>query len=849
MGELFRRLRYLMRRRRYEEELASDMEFHREMSARDGGGRFGNTLRLREEARDAWGWTWIDRLAQDVRYATRKLRKSPGFTLAAVLMLALGIGVNVAVFGFFDLLVLRPMNVRDPATLVRFHRRGVQNFAFAVPYPEVAFFREHAKTLRSVLALNNTRLTMAGAGKPVNAAFVTPNFFSELGAEAWRGRALHAIRDAAPDAPAVVVLSYGFWQRQFGADPWIISKKIRLNDKPATVVGIASNEFSGLSLDRTDLWAPITQQPYFVTSSRLLTDFSVESPGVLLWGRLQPGLSPKVAEEELRSLAVQLRKEHPEDILEKESLPSEPGAYAKSLMSGTRRGSGAERRDDLYSVFALLAALCFLILAVACGNLGSLQLARGLAREREITIRVAIGAGRKRLIRQLFTESVLLALLGSAAGLSLGYLVLRSLMVMTEGPVWLNPMPDWRVIIFATGAGFLSAILFGLIPAWQTARQHHRSTSLRQCLVAAQVAGSCILLIVTGLLMRALQQATSADPGFEYRQIVSIDPGLSRHGYSPAKAQVFLDAFQNRLRSLPGVESATLAQSPPLGNVSVTAGVDVDGRHLNIQINRVDPGFFKTMKIPLLRGHNLMRGDAHAIVISDSFARAAWPGRDPLGRKFTLGEEYTVVGILGSARLVKLEDSDSVEVYFPLAAVDLPSTFVLVKTHTSPEEIARPAAVIAKSLDADIFPETQLLKTSFRRKVQSAEYSAVSVSVLGCVALLLACTGIVGLVSFAVSQRTREIGIRTALGAKPAHVLWTVLRQLTWPVAIGLALGLGAAAALSQVLRGVLYGVHHLDPTAYLAAVSVFVLAVALAALMPARRALRVDPMQALRYD
>src|SRR5580658_3064612 len=354
MNEFFRRLRYLWNRRRFDQELAGDMEFHREMAARAGSGNFGSTLRLREESREAWGWTWLDRLSQDLRYAVRMLRKSLGFTVAAVLMLAIGIGVNVAAFGFFDLIFLRPMPVRDPDTLLRFHRRTPRDFAFALPYPEMAFFREHSRTLSAVLALNPTRLAVEGEEKQLTANFVTANFFSELGATARLGRVLDPARDEAADAEPVVVLNPGFWQRHFGADPLVIGKTIHLNGKPAIVIGVASNEFSGLNLDNPALWLPITQQPYFSSGSHLLTDFSTDGSGVRMWGRLRSGLAPRAAEDELRGLAAELRKQHPTGIWENESLPSDPGGYAKSLLIGDRSGSGSEGRKDLFPIFALM---------------------------------------------------------------------------------------------------------------------------------------------------------------------------------------------------------------------------------------------------------------------------------------------------------------------------------------------------------------------------------------------------------------------------------------------------------------------------------------------------------------
>ena len=288
MNELFRRLRYLLNRGRFERELANDMEFHREMAGREGAAHFGNSLRLREEAREAWGWTWIDRFSQDLRYAARMLRKSPGFTLAAVLTLGIGIGVNVAAFGFFNLMVLRALPVRDPGTLLRFQRLSPQSYASVLPYPEMAFFREYSKTLSAVLAWNRSGLTIEGEEKPLKAHFVTANLFSELGAVPRLGRLLDPVHDEASGAEPVVVLSHGFWQRHFGADPLIAGRTIHLNGKPATVAGVASDEFSGLSLDSADVWLPITQQPYFVIGSKLLTDFSVEGSGVAVWGRLQP---------------------------------------------------------------------------------------------------------------------------------------------------------------------------------------------------------------------------------------------------------------------------------------------------------------------------------------------------------------------------------------------------------------------------------------------------------------------------------------------------------------------------------------------------------------------------------
>ena len=855
MKEFFRRLQYLLHRRRFDEELAADLEVHREMAARQGGIPLGNTLHLREEARDAWGWTWIDRFGQDLRYAARTLRKSPGFTLMAVLMLAIGTGVNIAAFGFFDFMVLRPLNVRDPATLLRFHRRSPQGYSFVLPYPEIAFFREYSKTLSAVLALDYTNLAVDGEERPLKAHFVSENWFRELGASAALGRLLEPALDAAVHAEPVVVLGHGFWKRHFGGDPSAVGRTVLFNGKPATVVGVAAAEFTGLSLGQPDIWAPLTQQPYFSPGSRLLTDFSIDIGWVQMWGRLQPGVTPQAAQEELKSLAAELHRQHPNDIWEQESIPGEPSGYAQSLMTGGRRGTGTEERDNIYPVAAMVGTLTLLILAVACANLGSLLLARGVARRREIAIRIAVGAGRGRLVRQFMTESLMLAVLGSAMGLLMGYLLLRILMVSTGSPAWLDPTPDWRVIAFAIGVAGVTALLFGLAPALQIAQQHHRVTSMRQFLVGAQVAASCVLLIVAGLLVRALDNATSTQPGFAYRNIVAVEPELAMHGYTPARARTYFDTLRERLRRLPGVESVSLTNIPPFGNVVNTERTEIDGRVDWALADNVAPEYFQTMKIPLLRGRTFMAGETRAVIVSQSLARRFWPRADPLQQQLPVGEDaagtvkFTVVGVSGDARIAMLEDPDISEIYFPAEPDQLPGMTAVIRTAGSPESVVTAVASIAKSIDPQVLPSVQMLQPALDRKLQAARYGALAVGVLGFTALGLACLGIVGVVAYTVSQRVKEIGIRVALGDSHWHVVSPILRQFLLPVAVGLLFGVCFAAGLSRILRRVLYGVSGLDPAAYLGAIVLFAAAAALAAWLPARRALRLDPMRALRCD
>jgi predicted permease len=850
MNTLLRRLDYLLHRRRFDQELADDLEFHRDMAARHGNPPPGNALLLREEARDAWGWTWIDRLGQDLRYALRTLRRSPVFALTTIMMLAVGIGANVAVFGFFNLLVLRPLAIKDPDSLVRLHRRGLNQYSFTVPYPEAAFLREHSRTLSAVIAVNRSTVSIEGQGKPVEACFVTANYFRELGGSPSLGRGLDPVRDEPPGAEPVVVLAHGFWRSQLGADPSLVGRTIRINGKAATIAGVAASDFVGVAsgLREPAFWAPITQQPYFASGSRLLTDVSSEGPGVALWGRLAPGQNTKAAEEELASLAAELRHQYPEAIWEHERLLSEPGGYATGMMNN-RRGTGAEDRDPIYPIFALAATLTLLILAVACGNLGSVLLARGVARQREISIRVAIGAGRGRLIRQLFTESLLLASLGAGAGLALGGMVLRVLLAATGAPPWMDAAPDWRMAAFALAAGFVSAILFGLAPALQVGRQPHSAGRVRQILIGGQVAASCVLLIVAGLLVRALQSAATNSPGYDYEQVLLISPGLNANGYPSSRAQEYLGGLRQRLQSTAGVRSVALAISPPLGHITITAGTDIDDRHIDFQVNHVSPEYFETMSIPVLRGRAMRPGERHVVVVSEAFARQAWPGEDPLGKSLALGDRFTVVGISRKVHASKFGDTDSVQAYFPIEEGNWTSLSLLVSTDGSPNDFAASALAAARAQDPNLFPEVELMSRAVHEDLQGAAYSALAVSTLGLIAQLLACFGIVGVVSYTVSQRTKQIGIRLALGARPAHVLAVVLSQLAIPVCSGLFAGTMAAAGLSQVLRGRLYGLSNLDPGTYVSAIAVFVVTAALAAALPAQRALRIDPVHALHHE
>jgi predicted permease len=837
VGNFLRRIYYLLYWRRISAELQNDMEFHREMAARAGRNNFGNMLRMREQAHEAWGWTWLDRLVQDLRYGVRILQRAPGFTLVAVLVLSIGIGVNAAAFSLFDMVALKPLPVPEADRIVRLERSSPGNYTSEMAYPSFLFYRERARTLSATMAiLGVPPMQIDDDLEPASASFVTANYFTELGTRAAYGRMLDPHKDDTPDAPPVVVLSNGLWQRRFGRDPGVVGRVIRLNKKPATVVGVAPFAFVTLGGQYPDVWMPIAQQPYFVERSTILKDW--DNSSVHMWGRLAPGVSAKTAEQELRALTDEIRRQHPTAVWDGEYIHISAGGHMQVM------------QPQMYRVAAMVGALTLLILMVCCANLGGLMLARAVTRQHEFEIRVAIGAGRGRILRQLCTESILLAALGASAGLALACVVIRVVLAETDAPKWLSAWPDGRVLLFTAGMTVVTMLLLGLLPGVQVVRQRQHKMLVRQMLVGAQVAASSVLLIISALLLRATEHALFTDPGFGYEQLVSIDSQLSHHAYSAAAARAYLAQMQNRLHAVPGVTSVSLVKMPPLGHVVSNSGVVIDGRAVTVYPNWVAPGFFSTMGIPLRVGRTFYAGEKHAVIVSESFARRQWPAGNPLGQ--LLGEGATkdiVVGVAGDAHINALSDDDATEQYWPAQQDDMPDMVVIARFSGEPGSLAPAVKAISESLDPSVPPEIRQIKMLYRQNVTQIETLATIVSLVGLVAVSLAGVGIIGLVAFVVTQRTKEIAIRIALGAQPGKVLSAVLRQFRWPVIAGLAAGAGLAVLASKLLRAILFGVNNLDPASYAAAIATLAVVVALAMILPAARTLRLDLARILHCE
>ena len=500
---------------RMEKELDAELRFHFERQVADkmraglsqGEARratrleFGGLEQIKQDCRQSRGTLWLISIVQDLRFGVRILANSPGFSLTAIVVLALGIGVCNLAFSLYNIASLQTIPVRDPATLVRIQRRSPENITPGIPYASIAYYRDNAKSLAAVMAtMGGAPLVLNQDEKRINATFVTSNYFSELGGSAATGRLFDAARDNAASEP-VCVLSFRLWQRRFEGDPSIVGKAIRLGGKPATVIGVASESFANLGTDDPDIWLPLLQHSYFVEGSKPLADPKFE--GLIgMWGRLAPGVSTSRAEQEMLSLTNQLRKLYPAVIWDHEYIVITPGAHFFSFEGGP----GAP------PLLALVGLLVFLILAIACANLGGLLMARGAGRQREIQLRFDLGARKLRVFRQLLTENLLLGLLGSIAALPLSYGILRLVLLYSNAPAWMSALPDWRVFLFTMAMGIFAALLFGFLPTLQMVRRKKNRSLWHQFVVCAQVGASCVLLILAGLLVRATLHTLYSDP-------------------------------------------------------------------------------------------------------------------------------------------------------------------------------------------------------------------------------------------------------------------------------------------------------------------------------------------------
>jgi predicted permease len=818
---------------------------------------------------------WEDAMVQDIRYAVRMLVKNPGFTLMVVFTLALGIGVNTAIFTLFYS-QLRPLPIADPGAVVKleYHvaQRG-ENFSFS----DYVFFRDQTQVLSGLVASSEDKFLLGGqtAGAEVEEVvgeFVSDNYFSILGVSPIHGRTFTADENGAQGREQVVVLSHQMWQRRFGGDPNIVGQTLLLNNKPFVVIGVMGRSFA-FPEPGSRLWLPLTMRTEMLTVYRAgiaaeeRNWFGSRSfPWLDVYGRLKPGRTMEEAQAETRVLLSQLRRAWPE---------IDPRA-------GVDVWPAQRREKGLLQVMAIVMSATGIVLLIACSNIANLLLARATNQQKEIGIRLCLGATRRRVMRQLLTESLALAGLGGVAGLLLSRWCLQAVTFLWEkniGDSAINLSPDSRVLAFTFAASLLSGILSGLAPALRATRpdliaitkgetaafgSSLTRSRLRNGLVVAQVALSLVLLIPAGLLVRGLWRAFAIDPGYETKKTLIVGYGLELSGYDDARARWFNQELMDRLKAIPGVESVILGGSPfhPHGSVTLpdVEAYDSSGRQRDNGYS-VSPGFFATSGIQLTRGREFTeeeaRTGAQVVVVSEATARRLWPGEEPIGKMLRVkGGEAThlteVVGVARDAQTWHFGEIPPVFAYVPLVQRQWQDLSLLVRASRDANEIKPIVRATVREMEPTLRLRLQTPEEEFAHAkwgYLGTKVASQLTAALGLIALLLAAIGVHGVMTFSVSQRTREIGIRMALGASRRDAIRLVLGQGLRLVGVGAALGLAGGAAVSRAISIMFYGLSPLDPLTYLSIALLLAAVAVLSIYLPARRAATVDPMVALRHE
>ena len=799
---------------------------------------------------------WSERAVQDVRHAARVLTREPSFSLAAVLILSVGIGLNLTFFHLLNVTMLRPLSVSDPATLVRLQRRGPTSSSSHVPYPATQFIREHNDVLSAVLTHHRSDVVWAGdSANKVAIAFVSANWFNELGYGASLGRVFSAGIDERGDADPTVIVSDEFWRTRLGSDPAVVGRTLRLNDRVATIIGVAPSLLPDLDLQDPQMWLPIQQIDYFEPGNAFKDSWSENNTE--LYARLRPGVSPQAASDALRVTIAALAHARPNDFRADEWLEA---ATAEG------RFLHARGRQKLLAVAALFGGLTLLVLLVASANLANLVLSHALGRMREFSVRMALGASRRHVLQHIVMECGLLAALGAAGGIVVAYASARVFAATTELPRYLDFTPDGRLLIVAVVVALLAMVAFGLIPAWMVSRRdlirslrdggHQASAGLsrarfRLALVAAQVLGCCALLVVAGSMARGLQRLVLEEPGFTFDRVAVLDPSLDRHGVDSGAARAYWSQVASAIASHPDVDQVALTSVPPLGGAIHQSRYGSDSGPLSIAVMHVEPAFFSLLEIPLLAGRTFERGDdSSVVIISQRLAETMYGTRDVVGERYPRTKPTrTIVGVAADAMVAELRASNAAEEYMPLRRGDYQSAVLLAKSRSNPQHLLTLLHDAARAADGRVQPSTHLLVKEYERNLRAPALASTIAALVAGLVLTLACLGIFGVVAYAVKLRTKEIGIRRALGADTRAVFATLLRQLAWPAGSGVVAGTAAGFAASRVLAGSPFHLAIPDALAPTAALTIFVLAGLAAALVPASRAMRADPVDALRQE
>jgi macrolide transport system ATP-binding/permease protein len=807
-------------------------------------------------------------LLQDLRQALRMLRKNPLFTIAAVVTLALGIGMNTAVFSAVDALLLRPLpGVAHPEQLVQVYRTWPGDFDYgsnSVPHYFDLRERSH-DAFSDMLAWNFTPASVSFAGEPElgMGQEVSANFFSVLGVRPLRGRMFLPEEDKGPGEHPVVVISYAYWQTRFGGDPATVGKSITINGRPFTVVGIAPAGFYGpLPVVHPDFWVPLMMQPVMMPGRNWIDNRGTNFLTVV--GRLKPGVTLDRANQVMHSVLAGLRDEYPDQY--KDS--------GIKLVPQSQAGFTPQFRKAQVGLSTVIMAVVGLLLLIACVNVANLFLARASERRREMAIRLSLGARRGRIVRQLLTESIVFALIAGAAGLlvALGAMrIANGVHLPTDFPVAFDFRLDRPVLLFTFAVAIGTGLLFGLAPAIQASKPELVSavkgeaspkgearSRLSRTLVVVQIAMSILLLVSAGLFLRSLGRATALDKGFrsDHLLLATVYPALQ--GYDPAHTDAFYNDLLRRVRALPGVRNAALGEIVPLGfdnqqnSVSVPGYQPAPNELMSLDFNIVGQDYFETMGIPVLQGRGFTDQDnadgRPVMVINEHMAHRFWPGQDAIGKiVHASGADREVVGVVANGKYRSLGEPQLDYMYFPEAQVYSPVMSLHVRTDGDPSTFVSRIRTAVREIDPAIpVFDVQTMNTHLGLALMPARMAGVILGIFGALALFLAAIGIYGVMAYSVTRRAREIGIRMALGADRGQVVKMVISQGGRLIAIGTAIGLAGGFVVGHFVQGLLYGVPAADAITFVGVPVLLVGIALLATYVPARRAAAIDPMESI---
>jgi len=828
---------------------------------------------------------------QDFRYSIRTLRKSPVFLAVAVLSLAFGIGANTAIFTLINQLILQPLPVNHPEELVMLAGRGKHyggnNGPDKLSYPMYREIRDKNQVFSGMFCTypETVSATFEGHTELIGADFVSGNYFPVLGIGAAVGRVFTASDDLYQGGHPLAVLSYGYWRSRFDGDPAIVGKQIVVNGRALTIIGVSREGFDGVEPGR----APQIRIPVTMRDDLPRSNFGNLNNDRFRWaevfGRLKPGMSIQKAQAGLQPLFHQ--------IIDRE-VTEPPFAHASSLVKQEflhmwmEVMPGSKGRSNLRRVYAkpllALMGMVGLVLLIACSNLANLLIARASARQKEIAVRLAMGASRWRLVRQLLVESILLAMTGGALGVGLAIAIDRALIrFLPSGhtPLSFSSTPNWTVLGFTFAISLLAGALFGLVPALQSTRPglagtlkdqagaviRGGSAGLRKGLVVAQVSLSLLLLIGAGLFIQSLRNLKTLNPGFEIKNLVKfdVDPTLNR--YDTAWTRDYYHRLHEALSTLPGAASAAFAVVPVLEDNEWDNWITIEGYSVkpderpDPHVQFCSPGFFKTLKIPILLGRDFtdrdIAGAPKVAIVNQKFVKRYFGGADPLGRHIGMGIDpgtklnITIVGVVGDTKYETLRDEIPEEMYTPLDQRGFADgVAVYVRAHGDPERFFNTLRAAVRGVDPSVpMYNMRTLDDQMELSLLTERLLATLSSIFGCLATLLAALGLYGVMAFMVARRTREIGIRMALGAGQGSVVWMVMRETLTLAAIGVAIGLAGASVITKLIQAQLFGVQPTDLLTMAAAAIGIAAVTALAGFVPARRATGIDPMTALRWE